>query len=569
MKIDIEQKSKELKELVSNFETSWFLGNISNLIDSIGKGAKDQLGELKSPMKQLLYLGGLNITSKQGSNKNNYTNEEWSKIVNLLNEIEIGYDQLFEPKEDELVNEEWIENRKVAISAFLSFFNQGPLNYEEQVIERIERYFNNFNTSIKSIIGIEVNDLIEIYNFIDELHHQKHNDVMIPKKGQQNWSELGQEMRNKRINPDEWMNHMPSHFANLFNFMHDKGTVKRFSQKEIIQQFGGEKAIKFLNFLTISREETEFLYFTEPNPFQFKPIFKVDNDQFQVFSYVHIIHAIYNNLAKILIEQSKTEQKFYKKRGAELEKKIIELFNSFFKKNVKCYQGYSTDEGKGQDILVLVDDIALIIEAKASKRKIPSFSPKNTYDIVKHNFEEVIQKGYDQTYRVKKFFLESKELVIYNNSEKKQKIDTIITKNYHNVFSLIITLERFCQLQTDLDLLLQIGDENDTFPWSVCIDDLEVFLLAIKKIDGNPKKKLVDFLNLREWLHGGIICSDELEICADFLNGKLKRHQIKDDAIIITTPNSPELFDRLYNKGLGFAKEKQIDRKKSDKYIII
>jgi len=567
MKIDLEEKSKEIKHILSKYEVSWFLGNLSNLIDFIGKGAQDQLGNLKSPLRQLTYLGGLNITSAEGANEIQYSNEEWDNIVKLLNDIEVGYDQMFDPKEGEEINDNWIENRKVVMPAFMSYFNQGPLNYEEQVIERIEKYFSVFDTEIVAKIGISVKDLIDIYNFIDELHHLKRNDVMKPKPNQQTWEEFGQEMIEKGINPDKWMDFMPEQFTTLFNFMHDGGVVKRFSKDEISAEFGEEKAAKFLDFITLSRAETDFLYYSEPNQLQFTPIFKIENNKYQVFSHVYIIHGIYNNLIKLITSDNRTKERFYKKRGDELENKIIEIFRHFFKDKAQIFKSYYTDEGHEQDILVLFDNVALIIEAKASKRDEPRRDPNRAYPILKSNFDEVIQKGYDQTYRVKKYFLGNNELNIYRDLEKKHKIISINTKKYRNAYSIIITLDRFAQLQTDLDLLLNIDDENDSFPWSVCIDDLEVFLLALIKLGGNSKNKLYDFLSLREWLHGGLICADELEVCADFLHGRFNKHKIKDDSIVITTPHSPDLFDKLYRKGLGFNNEKQIERKKSDKYL--
>ncbi|MCY7420288.1 MAG: hypothetical protein LH478_00885, partial [Chitinophagaceae bacterium] len=46
--------------------------------------------------------------------------------------IEAEYDKLFFPTTPEEVDEQWKHVRKVAMPSFLSYFNQGPLNYEEQ-----------------------------------------------------------------------------------------------------------------------------------------------------------------------------------------------------------------------------------------------------------------------------------------------------------------------------------------------------------------------------------------------------------------------------------------------------
>ena len=65
--MSLESKSKELKDLVSTYDTQWFLGDLSGLMKNIAEGrAKDQLGKLSSPLRQLYFLGGLLVSSESG-----------------------------------------------------------------------------------------------------------------------------------------------------------------------------------------------------------------------------------------------------------------------------------------------------------------------------------------------------------------------------------------------------------------------------------------------------------------------------------------------------------------------
>jgi hypothetical protein len=60
MKIDLTQKSKELKDFVSQFETTMFLGDISSLIQFIRfDSPTNSLNDLSSPQRQLLYWSPL------------------------------------------------------------------------------------------------------------------------------------------------------------------------------------------------------------------------------------------------------------------------------------------------------------------------------------------------------------------------------------------------------------------------------------------------------------------------------------------------------------------------------
>ena len=96
--MSLENTSKELKELIARFDTEWLLGDLSSLIHAGKEKANDQLGNLSSPMRQLYYLAGLNMSSDpENGNEINYSHEIWNRIVVLLNKIEVEYDNLFFP----------------------------------------------------------------------------------------------------------------------------------------------------------------------------------------------------------------------------------------------------------------------------------------------------------------------------------------------------------------------------------------------------------------------------------------------------------------------------------------
>jgi len=207
MDIDLTAKSKELKEYVSQFETTMFLGDISALIKFIGYRPIESLENLSSPSRQLFYIAALNVSSpNDGENhlKTHYSDDEFDHIKKLLNEIEDGYNQLFYPKPGDNIDEAWVMRREIAMPSFLMYFNQGLLNYEEQIIERVIKYFTPFNDKIKEQFGLEVSDFVEIYNFIDSLPNKYLIDNVNRKDGQQTWKEFCEEMKEKEIPPWEW-----------------------------------------------------------------------------------------------------------------------------------------------------------------------------------------------------------------------------------------------------------------------------------------------------------------------------------------------------------------------------
>jgi hypothetical protein len=571
MRTDLEKKSKELKDFVSQFETKMFVGDISSLMQFIRFDSPiKSLNGLSSPQRQLLYLAALNITSAISTTepqKAQYSDEDFEHMKVLLNEIETGYEQFFYPKPDDLIDKAWEMRRLVAMPTFLSYFNQGLLNYEEQIIERVEEYFKPFDEEIRNHFNLSVADFINIYNFIDQVPNTFLNEKINEKKGQQSWEEFGNEMQAKNIPPWEWQPHLPEHFKNLFEWMYDKGTMQRYSKQSLVEKFGLQKANAFLNTFTCKRQETNFLYYTEKNILHSQPIFNINDEDFQLIETHQIIQAVYNVLFQFCISQKALKEKFYAVRGKKLEDKIENVFRRFFKNKAFVYRSFFTQDKHEQDLLFLHEGLALIVEAKASKRDEPRREPDKAYSLIVSNFEETIQKGYDQTYRVKAKFINREPLKIFEDQGLEHHVIDIRTRNYYKAVSIVVTLERFGQIQTDLSTMLKIR-EDDAYPWSVCIDDLEIFLLQMEKM-GKKTSDLADFLILREQLHGRLITSDELEICGAFLSNKLNRKQIRSgDHIFRLTPDLTDIFDETYQtKGLGFINEKNLEMKTSGKYL--
>ncbi|MDO6600644.1 hypothetical protein Q4536_10895 [Tenacibaculum sp. 1_MG-2023] len=569
MAINIQEKSQELKDFVSQYDTKIFIGDLSTLLQMVAmQNIPENLIGLIAPQRQLFYLAGLHLTSLKDKNKEikyQYTDEEWNYIKSLLIEIETGYEEAFYPKDGIQLDDISKEQLIIGLVYHLNYFNQGELNYEEQIIERIKFYFKPYENEIKNHFGLNQNEFISIYKFLDEMQHEKLNSVF-PIAGEPTWDDVNLEQFIEGImDPDKRHLSLPPSYLRMSENMADQGKKNRFSSVELNKEFDPNIVKAFTNALSIKRDETQFLYYTESNPYFNHPIFEVDENEFQSFSIKQIIIAIYNQLLNFVTSENAITERFYKHRGLELENKIVSLFKSILGDNAQIYQSYYTEVNKEQDILILYKGMALIIEAKASKKREPRSNPDKAYGVIKKNFDKVIQKGYDQSYRVKKRFLKNEIITLYEDKALSKEITKINSKNYHSAFSIVVTLERFGQIQTDLERMLKV-EENDEFPLSICIDDLEVFLLAFKK-RGSKFNELFRYFDLREYLHGGLICGDELEICGGILDRKIPDKTLKSNEIIRTHPDFAQIFDDYYHKGLGFKNEINLERKTSGKFL--
>ena len=553
--MSLESKSQELKDLIATYNTQWFLGDLSGLMQNIATGrANDQLGQLSSPMRQLYFLGGLLVTSDSSKGIDiQHTPEKWNKIVELLNEIEAEYYQIFFPKENEVVDDEWKKIRNVAMPSFLSYFNQGPLNYEEQTINWVRDLYSQLDSIIETSTGLKTEDFIQFYEELDKLHQSNFQSFSTKKETlRPDWKKYTKLEICYADGMPESMIEMFEERLPLMTFVADHGIICRFFPDEIVTtNLTIEKVQKILQLVTAARQQSDYLYYTATkpgNPLYEKPIVDIGEGMYQVFEVKQVIHSIDKLLESICSSTTENTTKLIEKKGKLLEERIVDLFKLFFKQDYEVYVGYYVDSCE-QDILFLWKEYAFIIEAKGYKLNEPFRDPDKAFVRIKNDFKSCIGYGYSQTKRVEKKFVDQVPLRITDkNGNLIKEIDT--TKYEDNDFSIIVNLKSFGQIQNDLSTLLEIED-GDAFPWAVKLDDLEVFLLTLLAQKKNPYS-FINYLLMREDLHGKLICSDELEVCGGFISGKITNKSIEKADVIATTPDLASLFDSQYYKEMGF-----------------
>lgn len=531
--------------------------------------AQDQLGQLSSPMRQLYYVAGLNLSSDPTNGKgSHYTPEKWNQVVSLLNEIEIKYYKLFFPNTQEEVTDEWKKVRKVAMPSFLSYFNQGPLNYEEQVINWTRDLFTPLDSIIENTTGVKTEDFIQFYENIDKLNqrnfqaHSTNKDLLRP-----NWKDYSKIEVGLIDGVPDFIKEKGKQNEHLYHFMADHGIMDRFYASEIVSEsLSIEKVKIILGLLSVSRSQTDFLYYTATkpgNPLYEKPIVDIGNEMFQVFEVKQVIHSIEKLLEQLCTSTTANTTKYVEQKGKLLETKIVELFSDFFKTDFKVHRGYYVD-GCEQDILILWKKYAFIIEAKGYALNEPFRNPEKAFVRIKSDFNACIGYGYEQTRRVEKKFIDCVPLRITDKNGN--LIEEIDTTQYEQDFSIIVNLKTFGQVQTNLSTLIKLENDDDVFPWTVKLDDLEIFLLTMIAQKKKPTD-FVDFLLMRETLHGKLICADELEVCGAFLTKKLNQKIIDKNDTIVTVPDLGDVFDKQYYKTMGFKNEKYLYEKQSGKYV--
>lgn len=563
----LEELSKQLKELISTYDTGWLLGDLSGLMHAGGNHtAADQLGKLSSPQRQLYYLAGLLMTSDPTNGTDNmYDPDKWDEIVNLLNKIEQAYAAMFFPK-DEVVDDHWQKVRKVAMPSFLDYFNQGPLNFEEQIINWVKDLYAPLDGIVIKETGLQTADFLQFYANVDALHQKNFQGVGPKGTPRANWRDYAKvQMVNTAPEPLKAM--MDDTMEPVFYYMADHGIIDRFYANELVSpELPIEKVVTILNLLSAEREQSDFLYYTamKPgNPLYEKPIANLGDGMYQIFEVKQVIHAIESLLEKTCSKTKADTTALVARKGNLLEDRIEELFKALLKRDYKIFKGYYVD-GCEQDLLILWKNYAFIIEAKGYNLREPLRDPDKAFVRIKDDFKGCIGYGYDQCKRVESKFLAAQPLDICDH--KGNVLETIDTSEFQdNAFSVVVNLKTFGQVQIDLSALLEIPDES-SYPWAVKLDDLETFILTLL-VRGKGPKEFLDFLRMRETLHDKLICNDELQVCGAFLTGSINQKLIDSKDVIMTTPDHGNIFDQQYRKGIGFRDEKYLIEKKSGKWL--
>jgi len=221
------------------------------------------------------------------------------------------------------------------------------------------------------------------------------------------------------------------------------------------------------------------------------------------------------------------------------------------------FENYYVIDGFEQDLLILYRGNVFIIEVKASKLREPFRNVEKAIERIKTDFKNSIQYGFDQCKRVEDIFYS--DAIIEIKDDRKKTIHTINPKQITNVFSIVVTLERFGSLQTNLQLLLEKDGDID-YPWCVYIDDLEIFLMTLKKNSKSNVLKFLDYLDCRRQIHGRIHSIDELDICASYIQNPVEFKKIveSNNNFLMFSPYEQGYFDEIYWAGKLRFKEKAL-----------
>ncbi|KHJ37919.1 hypothetical protein PBAC_19310 [Pedobacter glucosidilyticus] len=577
---NLEEIARKIKKEVGQFDTDIFARQMTSYINGITLPWNSSIIDgLISPFRQLFYLFNLNITSPVSKTYRNSfdQNRDWPKLVSMLKEMEVihkyEYGELkpfADTLLDELEPEEVLRRRQIGSCTYTNFFHVGPLHFEEQAIEKLGELYRNFNTELKNEFGWNTIDILALYDRLDSLRKFNMDKVFLKQPNKESNKDVFKAEVSKALtNGMSFVEAIQSisDFPNdMFRYNEDPSIVNVFSIDDLADC---PKSLidTVLEELTTTRlEDNNFLFFSQPNQLYKKPIYKLTNGDFLVIDHRVLLNAMSSLLYEKCSVIIKDIKRVTQARDKYLERKLEEVFTEFYKPNklVKILPSYYLEKGgKERDLLILTNKTAIIIEAKAGKIREPMYDPDKAYDRIWKDFKDTIDYGYEQAYSVKEKIMTQKPFDVFN--KKMDVLMTINPKSIREIFTIIVTYNKFGQVQSDLQMMLDLYDEDNQYPWAICVDDLEIFLLGLRK-QKMTENDFYRFLRQRQNLHGRVIVNDEGQITGQFLKHK---RILPQNGIYRFSPKDDLIYDELYSRGLGFKNERGMDRKTNPKFMHI
>jgi hypothetical protein len=453
----LENRIDNLIAKISRYDTESFAGFFAYFIKNRPNDIVDiELNKFESKLKAFFYLISLNAFS---DNKGNVPFDFSPKLVGELadwvNEIRDHYTvEKFEDYSLDAVIHEL---------AFRNHFDNGVLSFVEQDLEKIRIILNPFENKIIEAFGLDIDFLIEVYK-VTELISKTRFDHVMAFTHTREFKEFHEKVHSKKATFAEAIKSLPEEISNALLSFYDKThAYLLFSKEDLYRFLPKEKVDKFLELFSCKpAPQPSYRYYTDSNPLELAPILQLSDNKYLHICQKQIPIAVYKFMYNFLLKDSQTGEKLKKHREKRIEKKVSEVFKSFFsEKGTFFYENYFIEKGHEQDLLILYKGTGIIIETKASKLREPFRDIQKAIVRLKNDFEESVQYGLDQCKRVEKYFNGEEHFEIKNSKE--EILYSVNPSRIHSVFSIVVTLERFGSLQTDLNLMLQ-KEEPDQFP---------------------------------------------------------------------------------------------------------
>jgi hypothetical protein len=420
----------------------------------------------------------------------------------------------------------------------------------EQIRERIRRYVFPFDDELKSSLGLSATEATGITTWIsDTLQETVDRGQLLSREEEPLRHDLMDEAikkgwGRKRVREEAEDRGLVSKIESI---LENLNSMFKVSKGDLSKRFGEKTATAYWTLFTAIRGEVaDFVYFTQNNVAEEKPLFLLDEQLAMCPSIHNVFVAVLAQCERCLQLGSKRES-YLRKRDKLLEAEAKTNFSKLFRSGStilsEVYQG--ADLSNEHDILIKWQRNLFVVEAKASPPIEPFRDPEKAFTRLQRHFQSDrgIQKAYDQANRVRSQIASGSVVSFYDRQRK--LVLQVGPKEVDQVYCICVTRDSFGALAVDLSLLLK-KNEDDPFPWAVNVPDLENLIDAWTYFGWGPDK-FCEYLQYREKLHGKVFTTDELEIAGCMIeHGELQWIVDLDADRVPLDPTYSDVFDRLF-----------------------
>lgn len=508
--------------------------------------------ELMSPQRQITFLLGLMLTSREPDESTELQENDWRECLRLLEVTFQSYAKMYFPSAEETkrINDEWLKVRDVAAHSFLLYFNSGLLASTPQVKDRLRLYVVPFDDAVKEHFGIGASEMLLVADAVATMIQQQWDGLKDAKEEEQlNRQEFldkaqqeGWDVQRMRKETTDSAYGRSAH--NLIGSLNSLHKIRLPDLESILEP---KIARGFWRIFTARRGEgAPLTYPTEANVADDKSLYLLNRDEAVAPS----VQGMYTSALSVVerhLANSDTRDNYFAHRDITLEDHCVRLCGKFYDSDAQVVRSVfeTPDRQNEHDLIVRWRDSVFVIEAKASPPREPLRDPDRAYIRIRDDFrsDTGIQKAYDQARRIERQFQSGKPVILYDRSG--QPVLEFSTKTVNRVYCICVTRDDYGMLATDLSLLLQ-KDPGAAFPWAVNILDLENIINAWLYFGWGPEK-LRDYLDLREKLHGRAVADDELDIAGCYImHGSLRWLVGDDEKRILLDASYSLIFDDIF-----------------------